>query len=346
MASSSIQAIIVEDTINRTKERSMSLPPLVLERRLDSRIWGGSSLGPWLGLAQAPAQLAESWQVYAQNQVATGPLAGQTLAELVREHGADLVGTISFARYGADFPLLAKFIDAADHLSIQVHPDDTYAHSVEAATGFHGKTEAWYILHAEPGAELYHGLTHDSNRAEFAAGIADGSILKLLRSVAVAPGDTIFVPAGTVHAINAGIMLFEIQQTSDLTYRVYDYDRRDAQGNPRELHIEKSLDVIDYHAASQAQVPAIALGNGQELLVTCPYFRMERWDLAKPLEHTTDPSSFVILTVIEGTARFTSPHGELHLARGESVVLPANLGSYTLAPHPSAAVLICTVPSE
>lgn len=318
--------------------------PLTIERRLDSRLWGGSTLGAWLGLTNPPAQLAESWQVYAHNRVTNGPLAGKTLAELAREYGAALIGTHSFERYGAEFPLLAKFIDAADHLSIQVHPDDSYAHTVEAASGFHGKTEAWYILRAAPGAELLHGLRAASDRSRFAAAIADGSVLDLLRRVPVAPGDTIFVPAGTLHAINAGIMLFEIQQTSDLTYRVYDYDRRDAQGRTRELHLDKALDVIDYRATGPARAEPHDLGDGRMLLVRCPYFRMERWDLDGPTDRTTDPGSFVILTVIDGIARLTSAQGELHLTRGESVVLPAALGAYTLAPHPTAALLACDVP--
>jgi mannose-6-phosphate isomerase len=322
----------------------MTLPPLVLERRLDSRIWGGRTLGPWLGLANAPAQLAESWQVYAQNRVAAGPFVGRSLADLVGEYGAALVGTISFARYAAEFPLLAKFIDAADHLSIQVHPDDTYAHTIEAASGFQGKTEAWYILYAEPGAELLHGLNADTTREAFAAAVADGTVLNLLRRVAVQPGDTIFVPAGTLHAINAGILLFEIQQTSDLTYRVYDYDRRDAQGHLRDLHLEKALDVIDYRATGPALVPPQLLGDGRTVLVSCDYFRMERWQLLQPITYTTDPTSFVLLTVIDGLARLTSAHGELHLTRGESVVLPANLGEYTLAAKPNATLLMCDVP--
>jgi mannose-6-phosphate isomerase len=323
----------------------MSLPPLTLERRLDSRIWGGSTLGPWLGLERPPAQLAESWQVYAENRVAAGPLAGQTLAEVASAHGAALVGSRSFARYGATFPLLAKFIDAADHLSIQVHPDDVYAHTVEAATGFHGKTEAWYILRAAPGAELFHGMAAPTDRATFERAIHDGSVLDLLRRVAVAPGDTIFVPAGTVHAINAGIMLFEIQQTSDLTYRVYDYDRRDAQGNPRELHVQKSLDVIDYAATFPAHTAPKPLGEGRTLLVECPYFRMQRWDLPAPVAAATDPATFVILTIVDGAARLTTSHGEFHLTRGESAILPASMGSYTLAAHPAATLLVCDVPA-
>ncbi len=321
-----------------------SLPPLALERRLDSRIWGGRTLGAWLGLADAPAQLAESWQVYDQNRVVGGPFEGQTLAQLAAAHGADLVGERSFARYGADFPLLAKFIDAADHLSVQVHPDDAYAHRVEAATGFHGKTEAWHILHAEPGTALIHGLRAPSDRDTLARAAKEGWLLELLRTVPVAPGDTLFVPAGTIHAINAGIMLFEIQQKSDLTYRVYDYDRRDAQGRPRDLHLDRALDVIDYGPPRPAHIPPRALASGRTLLVECPYFAMERWELSGERELRTDPGSFEIWTAVGGAAALVWPGGTAPLPRGASLVLPATLGGYSLRAEPAATLLRCYVP--
>jgi mannose-6-phosphate isomerase len=320
------------------------LPPLALKRKLDSRIWGGDTLGPWLGLADAPPQLAESWQVYDQNQIDGGPFDGQTLAAATAQYGAALVGTRSFARYGADFPLLAKFIDAADDLSVQVHPDDTYAHSVEAATGFHGKTEAWHILRAAPGAHLIHGLAAPSSREAFAAAVADGSLMQLLRQVPAAPGDTIFVPAGTVHAISGGIMLFEIQQKSDLTYRVYDYDRRDTSGQLRELHLDRALDVIDYGEQPVAQRAPRALGGGRTLLVECPSFAMERWEVGAPSAHATTPESFVILTAIDGAAQLRWGDGQSALRRGESIVLPAALGAYQLEPQPAATLLVCYVP--
>ena len=322
-----------------------ALTVLKLERRLDSRIWGGKFLGAWLHLKNAPAQLAESWQVYEQNRIIEGPFTGRTLADLTQEYGAALVGTRSFARYGPDFPLLAKFIDADDSLSVQVHPDDHYAHSVEAATGFHGKTEAWYILRAAPGAQLIHGLAHASRREEFQQSVAGQQLDDLLRYLSVQAGDTIFVPAGTVHAINAGILLFEIQQKSDLTYRVYDYDRRDANGQLRELHLERALDVIDYQAAEQAQVPARDLGNGKTLLVSCEYFAMERWQLDE-LQHTsTHPASFEIFTVIEGTAKLQAQGSTHTLICGESIVLPASLGSYSLEAQGQATLLRCYVPA-
>lgn len=320
------------------------LAPVLLERKLDSRIWGGDTLGPWLGLATAPAHLAESWQVYEHNRVAVGPFTGRTLGDLVQEFGAALVGTRSFERWGADFPLLAKFIAAADDLSVQVHPDDDYAHSVEAATGFHGKTEAWHILQAAPGAQVIHGFRAATDRARFAAAIKNNTLLDLLRFVPVTAGDTIFVPAGTVHAINKGILLFEIQEKSDLTYRVYDYDRRDAAGQLRALHLDRSLDVSNYQAAPPAKQPPQPLENGRTLLVTCPYFTMERWQLAAQQNAATDPATFEILTVIDGAATLTAQNEALDLPRGTSVVLPASLGAYRLAPHPNATLLRCYVP--
>lgn len=321
-----------------------TLPPLTLERRLDQRIWGGSTLGPWLGLSDAPTQLAESWQVYQDNRIVGGPFAGQTLAAVTAEHGAALVGTRSVERNGAEFPLLAKFIDAADDLSVQVHPDDEYAHRIEAASGFHGKTEAWYILSAAPDAEVIHSFSAPTDRASFAAAVTEHTLLDLLRRVPVQAGDTIFVPAGTVHAINRGILLFEIQQTSDLTYRVYDYDRRDAQGQPRELHLERALDVSNYDAPQPAKTTPQPLGPGRALLVSCPYFAMERWEIAAPQRATTEPTSFEILTAIDGALDLAWADGSLSLKRGASVVLPATLGAYQLQPQPSATLLRCYVP--
>ena len=316
----------------------------MLERKLDSRLWGGNQLGAWLGLANPPDHLAESWQVYEHNRVADGPFAGRTLAELAQEYGAELVGTRNFARGGSDFPLLAKFIDAADHLSIQVHPDDTYAHTVESATGFHGKTEAWYILHAEPGADLIHGLKAPTDRATFAAALRDSTVLDLLRRVPARAGETIMVPAGTIHAINAGIMLFEIQQKSDLTYRVYDYDRRDDQGNLRELHIKRALAVSNFGEQPPPVIEPQQIDEVRTLLVTCSYFTMERWNIGWPLEASVDLGSFDILTMIDGAIELSWQAGARPLARGESIVLPAALGAYRLAPEGQATLLRCFVP--
>lgn len=323
-----------------------TLYPLLTRPHTVQPIWGGAQLAAWLDLPEPrPERLGEVWLVYDTNPVTNGSLAGRTLAELSREHGAALVGTRTLARYGADFPLLAKFIDAADRLSIQVHPDDAYAHSVEAATGFHGKTEAWHILAARPGADVIYGLAAPSSRDALAAAIDGSTVETLMRRLPVAAGDTVFVPAGTVHAINAGIMLFEIQQKSDLTYRVYDYGRRDAKtGQPRELHVAKSLDVSDYRPAPRATVPPIELAMGRALLTACELFALERWELAAATKQTTDAGSFEILTLVGGAAELAWGDGSLALRRGESVVLPAALGGYTLSPHGAAELLRVHVP--
>lgn len=311
------------------------LYPLLTDRRLVETIWGGTRLADWLDLPEPrPQRLGETWQVFDSNPIRNGRLAGRTLAELTHEAGAALVGTRTVERYGADFPLLAKFIDANDRLSIQVHPDDAYAHSREAATGFHGKTEAWYILDCPPGADVVYGPLDAIDRTAMVAAIEATSLEPLLRRLPVVPGDVVFVPAGTLHAINAGIMLFEIQQKSDLTYRVYDYGRRDASGQLRQLHLDKALDVIDYQPALRAAVPSLPLepDDARTLLVACPSFALERWTLTAARVAATDPGSFEILTLIAGNLTIEWSGSPVAVRQGESLVLPANLGRYSLRP--------------
>jgi len=321
---------------------SSFLYPLITGRKIIEPIWGGRRLAVWLDLPPPRSvRLGEMWQAYDVNPVVNGPLAGCSLAELARAYGPDLVGQRSFSRYGAEFPLLAKFIDAADRLSIQVHPDDVYAYAHEAATGFHGKTEAWYILDAAPGADVIYGLTSSIDRDTFAAAARDGSLEDLLHRIPVSPGDVIFVPAGTVHAINAGIMLFEIQQKSDLTYRVYDYNRRDAKtGQLRELHLEKALDVSDFGPARYGKAPTLNLGPGHDVLVACPYFALERLKLDTERRMQTDPESLEIITLVDGTGRFEWDEGSMSLRRGDSIILPASLGAWSLNPSDESLTIL------
>jgi mannose-6-phosphate isomerase len=310
------------------------LYPLLSARKLVEPIWGGGTLAAWLDLPEPrPSRLGETWEVFDTNSVTHGPLAGQTLASLVETYSAELVGTRTVAHYGADLPLLAKFLDANDRLSIQVHPDDVYAHAVEAHTGYHGKTEAWYILAAEPGATVTYGLNRPCSRDTFAAAVAAGTVEQLLYQLPVQAGDTVFVPAGTLHAINAGIMLFEIQQKSDLTYRVYDYNRRDAQtGQLRELHLAKALDVSTFAPAPRGVLTPLPLAADGEryLLVACTQFALERQQISSVMRHTTDPASFEVLTLIAGAGRLTWRNGGLDLQRGDSVLLPAALGDWAI----------------
>jgi mannose-6-phosphate isomerase len=320
------------------------LPPLTLERRLDSRLWGGSSLQAYLGLPAAPERLAEVWLVYEENRVQGGPFAGETLKAVARSQGEALLGRRVARRFGGEFPLLAKLIDAADRLSVQVHPDDDYAHTHEAATGFHGKNEAWHILRAREGAELFHGFARDVDRDEVRRALERGAVVDLLRRVPAVEGDTVLVEAGTIHAINEGVMLFEIQQKSDLTYRLYDYGRTDASGKPRPLHIDQALQVLRFQAAGPAHPVPRPLGPGRDLVAHCAHFAMERWSPSRAVDVETSPETFEILTVAKGSFDLRWTGGERWLKQGEAAVLPASLGRYQLRPEGAATLLRCLVP--
>jgi mannose-6-phosphate isomerase len=320
------------------------LCPIITQPRLVYPLWGGTRLAQWLRVAGRQDGLGESWQVFEGDRIITEPLAGRTLGEAAAQLGAALVGTRTLARYGADFPLLAKFIDAADWLSVQVHPDDAYAHSVEAATGYHGKTEAWYIIDAAPGAELMYGFKRPVSREEVTAAVADGTLERLLHREPVTAGDVVYVPAGTVHAIGPGILLFEIQQKSDLTYRVYDYNRRDPKtGELRGLHLDKALDVMDRSIASRTKITPLHLEAGRTLLVACPLFSLELWEGDAGRDLRTDVGTFEVLTVLRGAATLQCQH-ETQLMAGDSVVLPAGSGVYRITPAGDAAWLRAYVP--
>ncbi len=315
-----------------------TLYPLLTERRIVTPIWGGKRLAEWLHLPEPrPTQLGETWQVFDANVITNGALEGQTLAQVAQQYGTQLVGTRTIDRYGADFPLLAKFLDAGERLSIQVHPDDAYAHSHAPETGFHGKTEAWYILDAAPGASVIHGLKRPSNRAEFAQAVRDEALEPMLQRIPVKKGDVILVPAGTLHAIEAGIMLFEIQEKSDLTYRVYDYGRRDPKtGQPRTLHLEDALAVCRFGPSPTPKMTPLPLEpDVRTLLVACPFFALEHWNLRAARSFTIAPESFEILTVVAGEVTVSWDDGAVTLKCGESVVLPAALyGGCTIQNDP------------
>ncbi len=222
-----------------------NLYPVRLEASLHETIWGGRRLER-AGLKTLPPSIAigEAWETEVSTIVQNGPYAGKTLGTLVEILGAELLGAQSLAVYGNRFPLLAKFIDANAKLSVQVHPDDTYAAQYEG--GKLGKTEFWYILAAEPGATIVHGFKAPTTRAMVQDAIEHNTLEDMLHEEVVFAGDVIFVPPGTVHAIGGGVMLYELQEYSDITYRMYDYGRLTASGAPRELHIARSLDVSNY----------------------------------------------------------------------------------------------------
>lgn len=322
----------------------MILHPFRLVRRYESRLWGGNQLATWLNLKDAPTPLAETWEVYNDNRIRDGVLAGQTLRQAVITHGADLVGVRSLQRYGHEFPLLAKFIDANQALSVQVHPDDEYAHRNEAASGFHGKTEAWHIIATTGHNDIIHGLSHAISRDDYAHAIATGTLEPLLRHIPVVAGDTVFVPAGTIHAINAGILLFEIQQTSDLTYRVYDYARRDANGMLRELHIPQAIAVSHTGDPLPAITTPVVRAPGHVELVRSDYFVMEKITATATTTWQRPADSFQIITVIDGAATLDTAGQHAILHCGDSLVIPACTPHYTITPQPHASWLRCWVP--
>lgn len=317
------------------------LYPIRLEASLHETIWGGRRLerDDWKTLPPSIA-IGETWETEVNTTVQNGSYTGKTLGTLVDELDVALLGTQSIAIFGNRFPLLAKFIDANAQLSVQVHPDDTYAASYE--NGKLGKTEFWYILAAEPDATIVHGFKTTTSRAIVQNAIEHATLEELLHEEIVHAGDVIFVPAGTVHAIGRGVMLYELQEYSDITYRMYDYGRLTASGTPRELHIERSLDVSRYAPSARVKSTPIKLaaGTGYEdrCLVACLYFVTREITFKGTQSHTgymkgETGGSCIILTSLGAEVLVHYGHAQEEserLSRGQTMILPATLGSYCI----------------
>lgn len=318
------------------------LYPIRLKASLHETIWGGRRLERegWKQLPSGDIAIGEAWETEASTVVQNGSYAGQTLGELVELLGPALLGEVAIAIFGRRFPLLAKFIDANAQLSVQVHPDDVYAATHEG--GQLGKTEFWYVLAAEPNATVIYGFKGSTTRAEVQHAIQEVTLETLLHEEQVIAGDVIFVPPGTVHAIGSGVMLYELQEYSDLTYRMYDYGRLTAAGIPRPLHIERSLDVSCYEPARRIKVKPVLLaddpGYEDHCLVACRYFVTR--ELHFRSHHNTSSSmrgkttgSCIILSSLGAEVRVyygpTFKHSEA-LSKGQTMVLPAALGDYRI----------------
>jgi mannose-6-phosphate isomerase len=319
----------------------MKLYPLKLIPQPSERLWGGSRLQsfvPGFAKVQTKEPLGEAWLVYAENKIANGELAGKTLQQVASKYGVELLGTKSVARYGDKVPLLAKFLDPSQWLSIQVHPDDAYALSKEAHTGYLGKTEAWYVLSAKENSEIIWGFEQEVTERQVREAIANGTLEHLLNYVSVKTGDVIYNPVGTIHALGPDVFIFEIQQSSDLTYRLYDFNRRDSSGKLRELHIDKALEVSSLTNGGNAKVSTKKLNEHSTELVRSEFFIAEKLEIRGSVKMETKEESLELLTVIEGQVQVSS----LQLNQAESVVLPASLGEYELSGD--AVVLRCCVP--
>lgn len=299
-------------------------------------IWGGTKLRERYGKEIPFAKTAESWEIAAHpNGVSTvceGPLSGKTLPELMKEKGEALLGTRVMASGSEKFPLLVKFLDAADRLSLQVHPEDAYA--AEHENGEFGKTEMWVVLDATPGAKLIYGVKEGVNRESFGEAMANGTAEELVNFVSVKTGDVFYIPAGTLHAIDKGLLIAEIQQNSDTTYRVFDWNRVGADGKPRELHTEKALDVINFTApAGKEKVEGLTVkvgDNTRTILVAGKYFATEKWTVLGTWQQEVDPKRFEILLITEGEGSVTADGETVSFKAGDSFLLPADCKSFTV----------------
>jgi mannose-6-phosphate isomerase len=339
------------DTSNTAVPMAVSNPlvPIQLRGELHETIWGGQNLSTYAGkVIPEGMQIGESWETAIESVAVNPPYERKTLGQLVEMMGEHLLGWRAVELFGHRFPLLTKFLDARQWLSVQVHPDDSYADAHEG--GKLGKTETWYILHAEPGAQLVLGLTHECSREEVRQAIAGAHLENLLHTFPVKAGDVVFVPAGTVHAIGPGVVLYELQEYSDLTYRLYDYGRLQANGQPRPLHIEQSLAVMHCRPAESTTVTPISLAENaldgeRRILVASTYFLEEELRIRGSYPLETLSSSCHILTLLGGECEISYGIGRLSLSTGDTVVVPAALGPYRLESRAGVRVLLSYVPT-
>jgi len=320
-----------------TKLYPLKFAPLIKEK-----IWGGSVLANEYGKKHDSAGLiGESWEISAVENnlsvVSNGFLEGNNIAEITEVYMDDLTGEHVYEKYGNEFPLLIKFIEASSDLSVQVHPDDNTAMEKH---GSMGKTEMWYILKARPGSKIYSGFREPATPDAVRKALADDSLPSLLNIDYPEKGDVFFTPAGRIHAIGGGITLVEIQQTSDITYRLYDWNRKDSNGNSRELHIENALSAIDYNASGSALIHKIPVTDETVNLVGCEYFVTNIIRLEGALKKNYGMiDSFVIYICTEGRFSLIWEEGRESAAKGETILLPAAIDNVILAGEPRADIL-------
>ncbi|MGE5604365.1 MAG: type I phosphomannose isomerase catalytic subunit [Bacteroidota bacterium] len=310
-----------------------SLYPLKFKPVYKKKVWGGDNIRTYFNRSIKDKKIGESWEISCREDgmsvVKNGKFQGKTLLELINELRDKLLGTEVYKKYGNAFPLLHKVIDANENLSVQVHPDDAYA----AAEGKCGKDEMWYIIHATKNAKLIYGLI-DISKNEFRKVLQEGRISRVLNEVAVKPGDFIFIPGGTVHAILGGLLIAEIQQNCNTTYRIYDWDRTDGSGKKRELHIERALDAIRWDKprprpagySKTERFGAGALRYGPSI----KEFQVFELTTAGEFQKEADTASFEILMNLHGSGGIRYSGGQVDLQPGDTVLIPASLGRYSL----------------
>jgi mannose-6-phosphate isomerase len=331
--------------VNSTPSRT-ALTPARLDPVFVPRIWGARDLSPLFPQRTGELQpIGEAWLTGNACRFANGEFAGRALGEVWPELSADWTGTR--LRGLAQVPLLIKFIFPEDKLSVQVHPDDAYAEKHEAASGGVGKTELWYVVGARGDAKLFVGLRRDVTPAMFRRSLADGTVEGCLEPIAVRPGDAVFVPAGTAHTICPGVVLCEIQEHSDITYRVFDFNRLGADGKPRQLHISQALDVMRFGEQDGGLCQPAHLTHGavtETFYVACRHFAAERWEFRERIAAVTSPEHFDALILLSGQGRIGFAGGVEAYAPAQVWLFPAGLGAYQLEPELPTTLLRTYVP--
>lgn len=314
---------------------------------LKEKIWGGHKIQTELHKEISPLEnCGETWEISGVqgniSVVSNGPLTGTPLPDLIDKYQGQLVGESVFENQGNEFPLLVKFIDANQDLSIQVHPDDELAQKRHRSLG---KTEMWYIFQADPGSRLIAGFNRTLSREKYLEYFNSGRLMEVLNQETVAPDDVFFVPAGRVHTIGKGILLAEIQQTSDITYRIYDFDRVDKNGNSRELHTEEALDALDFKHYAEYKTNYDHAADRVATIVKCPYFEVNRLyftqETTRNYQHL---DSFVIYVCVDGKLGLHWDGQHITMAKGEAVLVPANIKTLKLVPDPSFKILESYIP--
>lgn len=316
---------------------SKQLYPLKFVPIYKARLWGGAKIEKLLHRPTAPESCGESWEISAIPQnisvVSNGFLAENDLEELIEVYMGDLVGDTVFDKYGTRFPLLIKFIDASEKLSVQVHPNDEVA---QAKADENGKTEMWYIIKADENTQNISGLKHQSSKEKIIQHLANNNIEGILFSETAIADDIFYIPAGRIHATGKGVLMAEIQQNSDLTYRLYDYNRIDSNGKRRELHITDALDAIDYNMTGSAKIPYQSKQNGLVNLIKNPYFTTNRIDFDRKIVRNYAPlDSFVIYICLEGLCTLICEENSTPetLQCGETCLIPAMINEVELIPE-------------
>ena len=323
------------------------LYPLKFKPQIFDKIWGGKKLRDELYKPTKSDKAGESWEISGVqgniSEITNGFLAGNDLQELVEVYMGDLVGDKVYSKFGIEFPLLIKFIDASDVLSIQVHPDDKMA---KERHNSYGKTEMWYIIQADHESELIVGFNQEVDKEKYLKCLDEKKLEEILHREKVKVGDVFFLPAGRIHAIGKGILLAEIQQTSDVTYRIFDFNRKDANGNSRELHTELAVDAINYTFYDNYRTEYNRIANEPSQIINCKYFTTNYLQLNKEIEkETANIDSFVIYMCLEGELKIKYYETEeIKLSKGETILIPAEIDNYFLLPVKESVLLEVYIP--